>query len=70
MDPNATLQSLHDAMDNAEWQEAIEHADNLIAWLTRGGFVPGALGTVKGGPVAYVRSLRLAAQHEIASVQS
>lgn len=39
MDPNATLKLINDAASIHD-EECIEHAENLAAWIGRGGFEP------------------------------
>lgn len=43
MDPNATLQSLCEAIiHDMDYDAALEHANNLDNWLAKGGFNPEA----------------------------
>ena len=41
MDPNTCFSELLEAVAANEQQDAHEHAENLLAWLDRGGFSPG-----------------------------
>jgi hypothetical protein len=58
MDPNATLRDLTNAIEDGDHDDAIEHADNLLAWLDGGGFVPSALGLFREQAVDKVNALR------------
>ena len=40
MDPNATYADMMAAFQSGWLQAAREHAENLLAWLGRGGFPP------------------------------
>lgn len=40
MDPTAAFVLLQDQIENAEWHEAAETAENLLEWLQRKGFPP------------------------------
>jgi hypothetical protein len=40
MDPVATLEAIDTAMRNKDRAAIAEHADALIGWLERGGFMP------------------------------
>ena len=40
MDPNATLSAMLSAYGRAEYEEAREHARDLIGWLDHHGFPP------------------------------
>jgi dsDNA-binding SOS-regulon protein len=40
MDPKATLDALLEAHVDNDYDAMLEHADNLIAWLSKGGFPP------------------------------
>ena len=41
MDPDACFSELLEAISAHENAEAYDHAENLLAWLDRGGFAPG-----------------------------
>ena len=41
MDPDAALSDVFDAVADREPERAAELAENLLAWIDRGGFVPG-----------------------------
>jgi hypothetical protein len=43
MDPDTMYSLLLHALDNCEYDDAIEHADKLLAWMDRGGREPRAL---------------------------
>ena len=40
MDPDSSWQSLLDALRNQDWESAREVAQDLLDWLTIGGFPP------------------------------
>lgn len=40
MDPDAAFSLLKDQIENAEWHETAETAENLLEWLAKGGFPP------------------------------
>ena len=40
MDPNETWKQMLDAYSQSNWDEAVELAEALLAWLRRGGFPP------------------------------
>lgn len=40
MDPNATYDLLVDELQNENWENCVEHAENLCRWLHHGGFAP------------------------------
>lgn len=40
MDPNACLALLVTAIKDGEYEDAREHAENLLGWLAKGGFEP------------------------------
>ncbi len=40
MDPTETLSLMIDAIDDQEFDEARDYADDLIRWLAGGGFPP------------------------------
>jgi hypothetical protein len=40
MDPQATFDQLLAACAAGDWEEAKDHARNLLAWLKHGGFPP------------------------------
>ena len=40
MDPDACLSAFCACLLTGEWDEAREHADDLLAWLDKGGFDP------------------------------
>ncbi len=40
MDPTESLRLLRAADASCDWAAALEHAENLITWLVRGGFPP------------------------------
>lgn len=40
MDPIETFNMMMQAMDESSHEEAREHAENLMAWIDRGGFPP------------------------------
>jgi hypothetical protein len=46
MDPNATLDLLRTALSDADWNDAAEHAANLLQWLAFDGFAPDDLGSL------------------------
>ncbi len=41
MDPDETLKLLDEAIDDGDYGAMKEHADDLIEWLMKLGFVPG-----------------------------
>lgn len=45
MDPNAAWRLLKDQIDNADWHEAAETAENLLEWLLKKGFPPKITGS-------------------------
>ena len=40
MDPNAAYDEMIKAAKVGDWDTVAEHAENLSAWLARGGFAP------------------------------
>jgi hypothetical protein len=50
MDPDATWELMLTAYQESNWDEAVEHAEDILAWLRRGGFPPTvAVGLNKSG---------------------
>ncbi len=45
MDPDAAFSLLKDQIENAQWHEAAETAENLLDWLSKGGFAPKIFGS-------------------------
>lgn len=45
MDPNAAFALLTDQIENAQWHEAAETAENLLEWLSKGGGPPKITGS-------------------------
>lgn len=46
MDPNQTWNDLSVAVEDGDWHHASELAEELMAWIDRGGFLP----TITGKP--------------------
>jgi hypothetical protein len=44
MDPNQAWLDLASAIDDDDWDRASEIADDLLEWLTKGGFTPKVTG--------------------------
>lgn len=44
MDPTACWRLIKEAIEDARWEEAAEHAENLLEWLRRNGFPPNITG--------------------------
>lgn len=44
MDPNACFCDLVTAFRQGEWEECLEHAENLLYWINKGGFSPSLYG--------------------------
>lgn len=44
MDPNACFCDLVTSFRSMEWEECLEHAENLLQWLNTGGFSPSLYG--------------------------
>ena len=60
MDPRATMAALLEALAEQNMEEAAEHAENLAAWIKRGGFVPLELSVIAGNRadcLAYLASV-------------
>jgi hypothetical protein len=45
LDPQAAWLLLKDQIDNADWHEAAETAENLLEWLSKKGFPPRVTGS-------------------------
>lgn len=41
MDPNVCFSMILDSMADQEWIGAVQHAENLRAWMAKGGAPPG-----------------------------
>jgi hypothetical protein len=60
MDPRATMAALLSALADRDSDAAAEHAENLAAWIKRGGFMPLELSAIAGNRadcLAYLASL-------------
>jgi dsDNA-binding SOS-regulon protein len=40
MDPIEAFNRMMESAESSQWDEAVEHAENLIEWLDKGGFAP------------------------------
>jgi plasmid stabilization system protein ParE len=55
MDPNAALSDVFDAIADREPTQAAELAENLLAWMDRGGFMPAAGRLRKSSLIRFLR---------------
>lgn len=51
MDPNAALADIVYAFRTSEWAECVNHCNDLIGWLKKGGFSPTTPGPE--GPMSF-----------------
>lgn len=49
MDPQATLTAIFEAINEKDWEQAIELSEALLNWMQRGGFPPQVAGPESPG---------------------
>ena len=60
MDPNMTLRDIWQALAAGDCEEAFYKANELEAWIRKGGFLPDSGGMDRDGWLAALRNLRRA----------
>jgi hypothetical protein len=63
MDPNQTLNDIATSFRSGEWEECQEHCENLLGWLTKGGF--GLANFRRSDVIGYCRLTHHICQSEI-----
>lgn len=57
MDPLAAWKELLDAVAEMDWERVLETAENLLEWITNGGFPPEVIALIGDGPNDLARSV-------------